>query len=458
MGSICALSIKAFLQYSGQGYVYILFTIVSNLLLYFGFRKKAIFFDTFIGLLLWLGFWLKSSVRIAFLDGVFRQPTGMFDGSPAAFDQALLISACGLSGFLLASIIRERFIFNYPDKMNAVSMRGLFAFYQMYRNYILTAFVCVVVLVAVSNVFFGIYQRGEVPRTVLPFGLSGIYTWLLLFGLASVSALMLHFEFALKKSTSLLIAMLALLETFLSNVSMLSRGMILNGGALFYGALRSLRIYSTTSNIRTLLIVAAIFGILFVSSVFVVNHLRAGQEIANITVDKVVENNSSNKLADLILDRWVGIEGVMAVASSSSMGWDLWGTAWDEKFDVNQTSFFDKELITSPYRNMDTSKHHYVSLPGIIAFCFYPGSYLFLFISIVLAGLFAAFVELSAYKMGGRNVILCALIAQVIAYRYMSFGYVPARSYMLFGTIYLNLVIIFVAEKIAQYMCDRKSR
>ena len=36
----------------------------------------------------------------------------------------------------------------------------------------------------------------------------------------------------------------------------------------------------------------------------------------------------------------------------------------------------------------------------------------------------------------------------VIAYRFASFGYVPAQSYLLFGTIFLNILIIYIMEKI----------
>lgn len=450
--AVFVLTLLASLEYQGQTLVYLLFTIVANTMLYFGFRKNAIFFDTFIGILLWLGFWLKSTVRIAFLEGAFLQPTGSFDGSASSFDQVLVISSCGLAGFVAASLFREKFIFRYPERDNVISLQGLFNFYQKWRFWVLAAFAFLFIITACTNVWFGIYQRGEVPRTVLPYGLSGIYAWLLQFGFASVSATILYFEFVLKKGTSLTVPILAMLETFLSSVSLLSRGMILNGGALFYGALKSLRTYSLKSSIRFLMVVLILFGSLFVSSVFLVNHLRASDGPVALDVGEIAENNSLTKLSDLVLDRWVGIEGVMAVFSySGGLGWDLWNTAWSEPFDVHQTSFFDQNMITSPYRNMDTSKYHYVSLPGIVAFCFYPGSYPFLFASVFLVGLLAALIEISAYKLGGRNVILCALIAQVVAYRLMSFGYVPAQSYKLFGTIYLNLILIYAANWVLQY-------
>jgi len=456
-GLIFALSVMAFLEYSGQGFVYILFTIVSNALLCFGFRKKAIFFDTFVGIFLWLGFWLKSSIRIAFMHGQFHEAVGMFDGSGGSFDQALLVSSCGMLGLLAASIVRERFIFNYPDKLIGTALTGLYKFYRDYRILVLSTFVVLVVGVAFTNAYFGIYQRGAVPRTILPFGLNGVYSWLLLFGLASFTALILHFEFEMNKKTSYLVAMLGLLESFLSNVSLLSRGMVLNASALAYGVFRSLKINSIQSSFRFLVISFTVFIVLFGSSVLLVNHLRVSTGYKeSVQIQDIAKHNDSNQLKILFLDRWVGIEGVMAVSSYPELGWGLWGKAWKETFSYDQTTFFDLNIITTPYQNVDSTKHHYISLPGILAFCFYPGSFIFLFGCMLILGLLAALIEMSVYKLGGKNIVLCALLAQVVAYRYAHFGYVPMQSYKLFGTIYLNLFIIYFSDKFLLFWHGRK--
>src|SRR5687768_1398239 len=99
------LAILALLQYPGRAVIYILFTVTANLLLYFGFRRNAIFFDTFIGVFFGLGFWLKLTVRVAVMDGQFHEPTGHFDGSGPAFDRALLVPSCAFVALLLASTI-----------------------------------------------------------------------------------------------------------------------------------------------------------------------------------------------------------------------------------------------------------------------------------------------------------------------------------------------------------------
>ena len=453
---IIVLSSLALNQYKGDAYVYILFTIVSTTLLYFGFRKGAIFFDTFIGVFLWLGFWLKLTVRVAFLEGEFNEAVGNFDGTGIAFDQALLVTSCAFLGLITDSYIRERFMFVYPPGSNEVTQNGLLAFYRKYRTWVLWSFAFIVLAVSASNLYFGFYQRGTITRTILPYGLNGVYKWLILFGLASFSAVILRLEYLVAKKTLYLVAVLSLLESFLSNVSLLSRGMILNTSALVYGVYKALNFYRIKSSFRFLVICFVFFLFLFASSVLIVNYLRtviqmeaAGTDSYNIPLSDL--GRSTNVL---FLDRWVGIEGVMSVSSYPDQGWLLMKTALQEKYSENSTSFYDMNIITSPYIYTDKSKHHFVSMPGFVGFAFYPGSYVFLFISMLVLSLCAFFIEYLVYKLGGQNIILCALLAQVVAYRYAHFGYVPAQSYLLFGALFLNIFIIYATDKLlALWLC-----
>ena len=460
---ILSLSIFALSKYPGQNYVYIIFTVISNALLYFGFRNKAIFIDTFIGIFFWLGFWLKLSVRVAFTAGLFHEAVGNFDGSGAAFDHALLVTSCGLFGLLVASVIREKLIFNYPSKIEGVAQKGLLIFYRSHRKLVLFGFLVIILAVSVSNIYLGIYQKGAIPRTTLPYGLAGVYKWLLLFGLASFSALILKFEFEISKKASYLVVILGLLEGFFSNVSLLSRGMILNTSALIFGLLRNMKYQLIKVSYKYVVTLFIIFAILFGTSVLSVNIMRSSSFMRSFMRSEVGPglrdgfHEAKNMSLPLLLDRWVGIEGVMAVSSYPKRGWDLWREAWKEVYSDNSTSYYDVNLITSPYADLDTTKNHYITLPGILAFCYYPDSFIFLFGCMFLLGTIAAIIEVSVFKFGGGNVILCSLLAQVVAYRYAHFGYVPAQSYLLFGTLYLNLFIIYFADKFLLYWSKHKT-
>lgn len=452
----------ALIKYPGHAIYYIVFSVVANTMLYFCFRRQAIFFDTFIGLLFWLGFWLKLTFRLVFMNGDFVL-AGHFDGSPDAFDRAVLVAICGLSGLVLASYLRGKFLFNYPKVAVAGTQPGLFGFYVDYRKYVLVFFLVFLVSVGYLNVHLGIYQRGGITKTILPFGLNGVFTWLLLFGMGSFVAIMLNFELRINRDKYWLAIVYSFLEGVVSNASMLSRGMIISTGSLLYGVLYNFKINAFKVSKRFFVSIVLVFMLLFATSAFLVTYIRSATYLGALEIPAAEKSKDAqapldmtiDTAASLLVDRWVGMEGVMAVSSYPQLGWSVWKQAWQEVYNENVLSFYDKNFIDSAYKNTDTSKFHFVSLSGIIAFLFYPGSYLFVFAVMSLLGAGAALIEIFVYKVGGKNVILCSLFAQVVAYRFMSFGYVPAQSYLLFGTIVFNVLLICFADKILGYWRSR---
>lgn len=444
-----ALSLVAGFRYPGDWGAYLAFSVAANAFLLAGFRRRALFFDTFVGVFLWLGFWLKFSIRVAFAGGGFSEPVGAFDGSPEAFDAVLWVATVSFVTLLSASFIRQR-IFSYPLEEKRFGESALFLFYSRHRWRVVAVFFSAVVFVAISNVWLEIYQRGMVSGTVLPFGLNGIYKWALQFGLASGAALIVRFELELRQRLTPLALVAPIIEGFLTNTAMLSRGMVLNAAAIALGGLRTMRSRNMQVDAVRLGAATVVFLFLFICSVLLVNYLR----IATFNPgDSGIRSQTSaathSMTVPLFIDRWVGIEGLMAVSSSGLQGWDLWRAAWQERFQEGTPSLYDSRLISSPYLDpsIDRSRNHFVSLPGIVAFLYYPGSIPFLCVALVAAAWFAAVVEIVTYRYCGRNLVLCALFAQVVAFRYASFGYVPAQSYLLFGSLILNGLLILGAER-----------
>ena len=60
-------------------------------------------------------------------------------------------------------------------------------------------------------------------------------------------------------------------------------------------------------------------------------------------------------------------------------------------------------------------------------------------------------IEYFAFKLSSKNIIFSAIIGQVIAYRLIHFGYMPSNSFMLFGSIILNIFLIFILLKFLKY-------
>ncbi|MHB8108419.1 MAG: hypothetical protein ACYDHW_00130 [Syntrophorhabdaceae bacterium] len=492
--AVCVLTYCAALRYPGRIGVYLIFSLLLNALFVIGFTEKKIFFDTFIGIFLWLGFWLKVSIRLAFMDGKFHEPVGAFSGTGTAYDQVLLITTCGILGLMAGIVIRRKFLFSYPVLGIPSGLDGIFGYYKQHRRSCLIAFCIAFTITGVTNIIFGFYQRGAIPRTILPFGLNGIYSWLLQFGLAWFGSMILECELRSGRKP-FLVSGLTLVECFVSNVSLLSRGMILNAGAIFLGIFDSAKRRSMSLGRTFPIFILIVLGILFILSLSGVNYIRMYSVLSLVDKARVAlpspravndppravaaENRKSqeprsytgpdtpgppeqllhpstirSKAIDsmiktslpLLIDRWVGIEGLMAVSSYPGLGWELFRRAWRERFSLSGTSLYDVTFIRSPYLEYDLSLFHFISLPGMIAFFWYPGSILFLFFAMLIAYLIAAAFEITVFKLSG-SIIVCSLIGQVIAYRYSSFGYVPRQSYLLFGSIIINALIFYFLNK-----------
>jgi hypothetical protein len=451
--SFCVLlTVVTCFYYPGQVLFYVAFSILVNALLFLGLRRDSIFFDLFIGGLFWLGYWLKFSVRTTFMGGRFHEAVGNFDYSAAAYDHALAVVSCGIGALLLVRLLRARFIFCYPGKAGLNGLDGLCESYQRRKTLLWIAFCVLILVLAISNFYFGIYQRGLAPRTILPYNLGSIYTWLLLFGAASISALMLDFEIRLHRAIPYVLFLLVLLEIFASNASMISRGMILNTGALLAGIYVVFRMRNIAFKLRPMVASAMTVFVLFAASIALVNSVRQHEMYAERASEvKIRAARLAVDSNQLFLDRWVGIDGAVAVSSYPHLGWDLFKEAWGERYLDHGTTLYDLKIAKSVskerYEWLVENDKHFITLPGIVAFLFYPGSFVFLFVSMMVVGAIGAGIEVAVYKLSS-SLILCSLIAFVVAYRFAHFGYVPARSYLLFGAIALNVALIYLANRL----------
>ena len=125
----------AYYEYQGVKFVYILFTCISSFAVIYSLRKGAIFFETFLSLLLWLGFWFKFSIQIAFLNSMFPEGIGKFSHDTKAYDEVIWVSQVAFFALVFASYIREKFFFSYIElERNKKEPLYLIAFYARYKK------------------------------------------------------------------------------------------------------------------------------------------------------------------------------------------------------------------------------------------------------------------------------------------------------------------------------------
>ena len=324
-------------NYSSSKINFLTFSIISNFLIFFAIRRDAIFFEKYFSLLLWLVFWFKFTCTIVFTDGVFREGVGMFNYSKESFDEVLFVSQIGILSFIISGYFRQLFLFKYPKKINLQNFKK--NLFSLGRKNIWLIFIIFYISIAFLNFYFKIYQKGLLPIYDLNFIVSGIFKWLLLFGLSAFSATLIFNEYKFYKKFFFISVVVILFETFLTSFSMLSRGMIFNALALMYGIYKFSKKINTPNNLNYYLKSVALIFILFYISVSSVNYIRANYFYVGKSFDFVIEkdkdkeNKKSEKKKEipkkyasskeinseilyLIINRWVGIDGIMAVTSN----------------------------------------------------------------------------------------------------------------------------------------------
>ena len=198
--TIITLFLFGISAYSGNKFNYLLFSLISTYALVISLNKNSISFDTFLGLLIWLGFWFKFTIQISFFENLFPEGSGLFDYKPDSYDQVLLISSVSIIAFLIARYFRLKFIFNYSNlHNNNFDNRHYLKFYCKFRKQIFFIYFFCIFYFGLINFIFVFFQKGTLPENYLPFGLNNFINWLLMFGLSTFSSILIYFEFLYKK-------------------------------------------------------------------------------------------------------------------------------------------------------------------------------------------------------------------------------------------------------------------
>ena len=461
----------AYIEYRGDKFYYLIFTFTSSFALFYNFRKGSIFFETFFSLLLWLGFWFKFSVQIAFLNSMFPEGFGKFSHKPEAYDEIILVSQVAILALIFSSYLRERFFFSYTDlELNKKEPKDLIKFYLKFKKKIIFLLATFVLITISINLNFSFFQKGTIPDFILPFGLNNIFKWLLMFGFASFFSLIIYLEFLIKKKNSNNILKFGFLENFISSISAISRAMIFNSTAIFYGYYRLIELNNLKIDKKKFIKYFFFILVLFLISLIVVSKIRQsndfpiGHEVheyfptietetvlkSEVAINTLIVVNDFvleiNQILFLIAGRWVGVDSLMAVQAVENKGFSLIYESFNEQFDYSN-SFYENKIKGSLHTYQKEPKVYTIYVPGIVGYLYYSSSLIFVFISIVILSFFCAFIELISYKVSKDNLIFASLIGNVLAYRLAHFGYMPLNSYKILSAILINLLILYLIFK-----------
>jgi hypothetical protein len=330
---------------------------------------------------------------------------------------------------------------------------NLWFFYEKYKFKILFIYIITFISINFFNLYFEIYQKG-ISSNFSPNFLIVIFKWLLLMGFSSLACCFVYYDLVKKKNYKFT-SVLFLLESFFSNISILSRAFVFNVSVLFISFFHLFK-----NNVRikfSVVLSLLIFAILLIFlNINITSKLRNCvvnyQNIDKIekiffsknclaSHEKVLREKISaivNKISSLSFARWVGIDSMMAVMSKKeNLNLSYYIFFLKEKKILYEKSYYEKYFL-----NKDQSKTHIINtnhiiLPGFISYQSISGSKFFVFLSCFVLVIIGTYLEKFSYRYSYNNFILSALISYLFVFRIIHFGYLPFNTF-----IYL-LAIIF---------------
>lgn len=430
--------------YLGSKVLLYIYSLLFFLYLSYVIFYNKIFFNLFLGILLFLGFWLKLIVHIYTENMNFYEGIGAFQSTKEQLDRLLIVISVGVIGFFLATVVSNIILAKY--KKNYFDLLTTNKLIYSSKKRILFAILLIIgsILFAAINFYFKIYQRGNISQ-ISSFAIRGFFAWGLLFGFATLVNVFVLCEF--KNNRGMYLAVfVALTEALFSSVSLLSRGFILNSSAFLLALfIAKFKTFRQNASLLLFSLVVSLFyfycSLKIVSSIRYIEHVN---QIEKYTTENVIENgmksNVSSDIRKLIVDRWVGLEGVMATSTYSKDRFEAFINIWKEK-PAAGTSYYDREVSRSAYYNTVSSQQSFVTLPGFIGWIALLNRLDLLLFACLSIGIFCAGLEIFASIWIG-NIFTSALIGQVMAFRISHFGYLPSQSYQLFFSLFATILVL----------------
>ena len=457
LSAIIGIFLFLFYKIETNFLLFLIFCILFNTYPYLCLRFRLSYMHLFFSIFIWLGFYFKFLCVEIIHIGIYPEATlELF--STSTKNSGLIISSLSCLALILSLILYNKFPLKINNKKFILKKQS----YNFLENYFVIIFISLIFLIisiTYLNLNLSIYQKGllndfnELSFLNIPFKV------LLIYGFSSLICLMIYFyNFSSKK---IYFYYLFIFENFASSVSSYSRGMIFNSFSLivtnFFSKKKNLGL---KINFAKIVILTSLILSLFIISLLVVENYRSMHNInfsntVEINKENIKQENyfktSSKKILDLITKRFVGIDSVMLLSSKKDLSFELFYKNLFEKFDYKKNNFYEKEIIKSDISFFLSDNVRIVKTPGIVAFLFMSGSYLFLFFSLFLIGILLLYIERFILYFSYDNIYLCSLVSQVIVYRLMHFGLNPINSLLFFLPIIFILIFSYL---ITSYLND----
>ena len=443
--------------FPGSSLIFLIYYLVSYFLYLTIVRKNINYFEFFFFCLLFLGFWVKPNIIFLFKHDLFRFTEGDINLILDAYDvfnDSFIVIIITFSACIFGSFLREQIQNKIILKKNYEINTKFFSFYTKNRYKILYFYMCGLSFIWIINFYFQIYSKGIINNQT-PFLVKNLFAWSFTYGLSVITAILIYIDICIYRQKKFIF--LGFFETFFTNLTILSRAFLvffivyLKG---FYDLLIKLNIKFKIS--KKLFINLILIFFLFIISFFIVDNLRykkfqfnSNNYISNNhTFNYEVIKNSFIKISSLAATRWVGIDSLLSVSNYDDKSISLFISSLSEKKDIKKQSFYMKHFFKSFIFEEDSNPNlNTVILPGIIAFLYYSGSYIFVGLGVIFFIFLFSFIEFIFFKFSNNNNILASIIGFSLAWRLSHFGYLPLNTFQFLFSFFLTFIIVLSITK-----------
>jgi hypothetical protein len=455
--------------YPGQFLTFFLFSVTFFAVLFSVVFLPFQYSHFFLAIPWFLGFWLKVVVHLVFAycglveAARYAEPSGKFDGAPGAWDQVLIIASVGGLGYLCGRILLAPLVVRSGETRTNVASP---AWYRILRTPLWLSVVFAFVAIIYTNAETGLIVRGYVPKIQLPWPFGALFAWTTDIGFALVLSVLTAWDRGLGVSPMRGFVALCI-EGAIVSIQTSSRGIYLfhTSPIVVSEARRPIAERSPISKNELFLVIwlAGAIAIPLLTSGLralgddaVLARTAAQSEAAAPGMPtpsgrvEAAANQSRFKSAvirafqgtsRLIVDRWPGIEGLMATQSYPDRGLDLMRRAAFQRRGYGMVDIYTQTIARSDFTPERAKKYHNATIAGPMAFLYFSDSRLVVFVGTALLAMLMSVLEL-LWKSLVPDALVLAISGFYLALVVMqiSTGILQAASGPLAVTILLAAV------------------
>ena len=432
-------------NYNGNKFLFLFFQATSFAFFITTIKKNNSAFEFFIYLFFLLSFWFRFNC-ILYFEKV-RVVEGDFDLSISNYDNATLIIIITFVACIFASLIKQYILKNYSEMKQPLINDSYIKYYKRYRYYIFMVFFGFLILIYCSNSYYKIYSKGLTNANILPI-LKYFYSWSLTYGLSVIASLLIYVDFLIFKSKKVFV--LGLFESFFTQLNIYSRTFVFSFLAYLRGFLSLIEFKRFILSKSSIIGIIFLFVLIFFLSIHLVTKLRNQEFYTNNTAQSQQTIASTySHIIYLSVNRWVGIDALLAVSQSKNLNFDFFISAWKEDKVITKKSVYTENFL-KVYNKGENEKENLnlIVTPGIVAFLYYSGSIFFVFFSIIILILTCSLIEVLFYRISVGNIILANIIGLTLAIRIIHFGYIPSNIFNFLISFFLTLIFVYFVRKL----------